>query len=306
MVVLLGAAAAFSSAAVGIRLISLIDERILDGSGHAAIDRGRYGTGTLTAEPSVAIAQSGSVVPSSSSSRTPAESLPPAAGSFEDNAAASFHNGREGTFKTYCVRLCDGYFWPVSFSAARGQLDRDKSVCEASCGSPARLFVHQIPGGSPATMTTLDGLPYAALKTAFQFRTRFDAQCKCRAHPWEQQATDQHRLYAAVEAARKGNAEAADQAKALAARLAARRRAEDEQNQIASRKADRELSDLARTVETKPIAVAAVATPPRLPRAADATMMRLGAVSDDRPSKTGWRAHSGHNRRWQDRAFSGQ
>ena len=113
------------------------------------------------------------------------------------------------TYRTVCVRMCDGYYFPISFSVTPDRFERDRQSCENSCGAEGRLFVYRNPGGEPDDMQDLQGRPYRQLRTAFLYRTEYVADCKCKAHPWEQQAADQHRLYALAAAKRKGDKEAA-------------------------------------------------------------------------------------------------
>ncbi len=47
-------------------------------------------------------------------------------------------------------------------------------------------------------------MPYKKLSTAYLFRTKYDAQCKCQPHPWEEASRDRHRLYALEAAKLKG------------------------------------------------------------------------------------------------------
>src|SRR5688572_4629876 len=35
-----------------------------------------------------------------------------------------------GTYRTWCVRSCDGYYFPVSFSTTREHLSTDQVTCE--------------------------------------------------------------------------------------------------------------------------------------------------------------------------------
>lgn len=120
---------------------------------------------------------------------------------------STFYKGLGGTFRTVCVRLCDGYYWPISFSTTEDLFGRDSMACQQSCGMPARLYVYRAPGGRPEEMIGLGGQPYSRLRTAFQFRVRYDAACSCKAQPWEAEAVDRHRKYAvraaSDEAARK-------------------------------------------------------------------------------------------------------
>lgn len=100
------------------------------------------------------------------------------------------------TYRTMCVRLCDGYFWPVSFAATKREFARDSEVCERSCGSPAVLHFYRNPGQEPQDMIDLTGQPYAKLGTAFRYRVSYDLACKCRPHPWEEASRQQHLSYA--------------------------------------------------------------------------------------------------------------
>jgi hypothetical protein len=96
------------------------------------------------------------------------------------------------TYRTMCVRLCDGYFWPVSFATHDANFGRDSETCTKSCGAPAALYYYPNPGGAPEDMVSLEGVPYKSLGTAFRFRDSYDASCKCRPHPWETEAVEHH------------------------------------------------------------------------------------------------------------------
>ena len=83
------------------------------------------------------------------------------------------------TYRTVCVRLCDGAYFPVSFATTRDRFADDEQVCNSSCSSSARLFAHPNPGGRPEAMVDRQGKPYAELANAFRFRSVFDAACSC-------------------------------------------------------------------------------------------------------------------------------
>ena len=110
-----------------------------------------------------------------------------------------------GTYRTVCVRMCDGYFFPVSFSTTRDRFAADEAKCQNSCSADARLYVYGNPGEEPDAMVDLGGRPYSKLKTAFLYRTAYDAGCKCTAHPWEQEARMKHRVFALEAERKKGN-----------------------------------------------------------------------------------------------------
>jgi hypothetical protein len=120
-----------------------------------------------------------------------------------------------GTYRTVCVRLCDGYYFPINFAVTRDRLQRDSGVCASRCGAQGRLFVHHNPGGSVETMEDLSGRPYRQLRTAFLYRTELVANCKCQPDPWEAAAQDRHRAYALAQEAQKGSKTAAKELQAL-------------------------------------------------------------------------------------------
>ncbi len=104
--------------------------------------------------------------------------------------------GPSGTYRTLCVRLCDGFYWPVSFSTTRDGLAEDKDTCESSCGVPVKLFYYQNPDGTPEEAVDLKGQRYASLANAFRYRNEYVDSCKCQPHPWEAAALQRHQKYA--------------------------------------------------------------------------------------------------------------
>ena len=111
-------------------------------------------------------------------------------------------------YRTVCVRLCDGSFVPISAATTRDHFKKDAQKCRSQCGAPSRLFVYETESGSPETMVDLKGRPYTDLTTAFKFRVTYDPDCKCQAHPWEQEAQDRHKMYADAEAETNKSSEA--------------------------------------------------------------------------------------------------
>jgi hypothetical protein len=119
---------------------------------------------------------------------------PPRLGSGGRRATAS-KKGSGGTYRTICVRLCDGYNWPVSFATT--SVERDAKLCERSCESPARLYKAERQDSELADMKDESSQYYRDLKTAFLYQSVYDEACKCKPHPWEQEALDRHARYAA-------------------------------------------------------------------------------------------------------------
>jgi hypothetical protein len=113
---------------------------------------------------------------------------------------ASLPKGNGEAYRTVCVRLCDGYYWPISFATDSSELMRDSAKCEQSCGMPTRLYYVPMLSEAPE-MIDLNGQPYTKLGTAFQYRVRYNASCKCHPHPWEAEAQAKHQAYAVSEPA---------------------------------------------------------------------------------------------------------
>lgn len=132
----------------------------------------------------------------------------------DDDSGAGWGNG---TYRTVCVRSCDGYYWPVSFATTKSTFESDQATCQQSCGGPkqARLFVYKNPGEQPEDMEDLDGKPYKRTPTAFQFRASYDESCKCRPHPWEDASRDLHQSYKLQALADKGDKRAREDLKEL-------------------------------------------------------------------------------------------
>ncbi len=101
-----------------------------------------------------------------------------------------------GTYRTLCVRLCDGYYFPISFATTRSGLADDADKCSASCGAEARLFYYPNPGGAVETMTDLTGMAYSVLPNAFKYRKTLVSGCQCRLEPWSEAELARHRGYA--------------------------------------------------------------------------------------------------------------
>ncbi|PHP66588.1 hypothetical protein CSC94_12950 [Zhengella mangrovi] len=92
-----------------------------------------------------------------------------------------------GTYRTLCVRTCDGYYFPMSFSTTPEFFGRDEEACQSMCpGTEVRLFAHRTLGEESEDMVSLTGEPYTALPTAFAYRDpKFSTPqgCTCNAAP---------------------------------------------------------------------------------------------------------------------------
>lgn len=102
-----------------------------------------------------------------------------------------------GSFTTVCVRLCDGFYFPVSHRATRGRFQHDAEQCRSRCGhAEARLFYYPSAGGSMNEAIDLNGRAYSRLKTAFLHRKQLVAGCACKPEPWSAASMMRHQTYA--------------------------------------------------------------------------------------------------------------
>src|SRR5882757_7872212 len=87
-----------------------------------------------------------------------------------------------GTFRTVCVRTCDGGYFPVSFATYQARFQDDEKTCKALCpATEATLFTYRNPGEDINQAVSISGQPYSSLPNAFKFRTEFSASCACKA-----------------------------------------------------------------------------------------------------------------------------
>jgi hypothetical protein len=86
-----------------------------------------------------------------------------------------------GTFRTICVRTCDGYYFPISYSAAQDQFRNDEQTCQRMCpASEVALYTYHNPGEEVQQAVSLNGRLYTELPTAFNYRKAVDKTCSCR------------------------------------------------------------------------------------------------------------------------------
>jgi Protein of unknown function (DUF2865) len=103
----------------------------------------------------------------------PAQSLPPPS---PDMAAPS------GTYRTVCVRSCDGGYFPISFATIPQRFPDDERTCKALCpATEATLFTYRNPGEDINQAVSVSGQNYSSLPNAFRFRTEFNPSCSCKA-----------------------------------------------------------------------------------------------------------------------------
>ncbi len=87
----------------------------------------------------------------------------------------------QDTIRTVCVRLSDGYYWPISYSTTRDYVGQDTAACQAECpGQQVDLYFYDNPGQEPEQMVNATGQAYTALPVAFAYRKQFDLTNTCK------------------------------------------------------------------------------------------------------------------------------
>jgi Protein of unknown function (DUF2865) len=86
-----------------------------------------------------------------------------------------------GTFRTICVRSCDGYYFPISYATTPERFREDEQSCQRMCpASEVSLYTYHNPGEEVAQAVSLGGRLYTELPTAFSYRKALNPACSCR------------------------------------------------------------------------------------------------------------------------------
>jgi hypothetical protein len=98
-----------------------------------------------------------------------------------NNGVPEIPQGPGGTYRTLCVRLCDGYYFPISYSAMQGKFADDEKICQRMCpAAETALYSHRNPGEEVAQAVSTSGRQYSELPNAFAYRKQFNAACSCK------------------------------------------------------------------------------------------------------------------------------
>jgi len=85
-----------------------------------------------------------------------------------------------GSFRTLCVRLCDGYYYPISFATNPSHFADDENTCRNTCpNAEVALYSHRT-NDDVRHAANVQGRRYIDLPNAFRYRQQFDPSCSCR------------------------------------------------------------------------------------------------------------------------------
>jgi chaperonin cofactor prefoldin len=100
---------------------------------------------------------------------------PPIGQPTEEDRAAAYASG-SGAPGAVCVRLCDGYFFPLSGARSRSEAGE---MCQAQCpATETALFYRR--GGAIASAFSPEGQNYSSLPNAFAYQKSFNPDCSCK------------------------------------------------------------------------------------------------------------------------------
>ncbi len=85
-----------------------------------------------------------------------------------------------GRYRSVCVRLCDGFFYPISYATYASHLAQEAQQCQSSCAAPAELYVYRNPGQEIEQAISLSGSAYMDLPVALRYRKEYVQGCSCK------------------------------------------------------------------------------------------------------------------------------
>ena len=95
---------------------------------------------------------------------------------------STLNEGAGSGYRTVCVRTCDGYFFPISFSTSQDRFRDDEATCQRMCpASEVMLFSHRNPGEDMRQAVSANsGKLYTEMPNAFKYKTEWSNACVCK------------------------------------------------------------------------------------------------------------------------------
>src|SRR4051812_20362626 len=88
---------------------------------------------------------------------------------------------QSGSFRTVCVRTCDGFYFPISYAPSPARFGQDEKTCQRLCpAAEVQLFSYRPTGEDVTQATSTNGQTYSSLPNALKYRQSFDAACSCK------------------------------------------------------------------------------------------------------------------------------
>ena len=101
-------------------------------------------------------------------------------GGFGGDSGGLF-SSNSGTYRTVCVRTCDGYYFPISYATTQDKFAEDAQTCQATCPAAEVVLMSNRTGDDINQAVSTGGAPYTSLANAFRYRKEVVPACGCRA-----------------------------------------------------------------------------------------------------------------------------
>ncbi|MFG1394620.1 DUF2865 domain-containing protein [Xanthobacter agilis] len=96
------------------------------------------------------------------------------------NAVAPASKSGGGGSRTVCVRMCDGYFFPLSRSSNSSRFATEDALCKKLCpNADTQLFT--LSGEDIRNASSISGQSYMSTPNALRYRKELVSSCTCRA-----------------------------------------------------------------------------------------------------------------------------
>jgi hypothetical protein len=102
-------------------------------------------------------------------------------GGFGGGDSGGLFSSNSGTYRTVCVRTCDGYYYPISYATTQDKFAEDAQTCQATCPASEVVLMSNRTGDDINQATSSSGAPYTSLANAFRYRKEVVPSCGCRA-----------------------------------------------------------------------------------------------------------------------------
>jgi hypothetical protein len=91
--------------------------------------------------------------------------------------------GYGSSYRTICVRTCDGYYFPISSNGSQRRLKIDQQVCQSMYApGAAEIYYYRYPSDDVSVAVSIDGHQYGKQPFAFSYRSTFDSSCAAEFH----------------------------------------------------------------------------------------------------------------------------
>src|SRR5262249_22520110 len=91
-------------------------------------------------------------------------------GGYGGDSGGGLYSPPSGTYRTVCVRTCDGYYYPISYATTQDKFADDAQTCHATCPASDVVLMTNRTGEDINQAISSSGAPYTSLPNAFKYR----------------------------------------------------------------------------------------------------------------------------------------